>query len=117
MNKDIIKYCENFYEIINFEPMGNDVITEKMIVLYKKYIFGQKVLDEKTIENIINLDKAMKKYIDDCLFRKDMQKCIINVKVQSGVVDYIKLFIDKIVDFFVNYSVYTTRVVYVSKWI
>ncbi len=116
-NDEILKYCENFYEIINFEPMEDDLITPKMIKLYREYIFKPLELTDERIMDIKNLDKAMKKYINDYIFRKDMQKHVKNIKISRDVKDVIKLVIDKIIDFFVNYTEYTTRIVYISRWI
>ncbi len=115
--KKILTYCENFYDIINFEPMEGDNVTPKMINIYHDYVFKEEELNEERIESIKNLDKAMKKYIDDYLFRKDMQSCVLSMKVQKDAGDILKILIDKIIDFFLNYSHYTTRIIYISKWI
>lgn len=117
-NREIIKLCENFYEIINFEPHQDDEITPKIINLYREYIFIPREKNEENIKNIIYLDKAMKKYISDYCFRKDLQTCIKNIKIKAEEVkNALKIFIDKVIDFFVNYHHYTTRVIYVSRWI
>ncbi|MFI3260860.1 MAG: hypothetical protein R3Y13_04020 [bacterium] len=117
-NREIIKLCENFYEIINFEPLIEDAITPKMINLYREYIFTPREATAENINNIVNLDKAMKRYIADYLFRKDLQNCIKNLKIKTEEVkDALKIFIDKVIDFFMNYHVYTTRVIYISCWI
>ncbi len=115
--KEILKVCTNFYEIINFEPLEGDNFTPKMINLYREYIFKEENVSEERLEEIKNLDKAMKRYIDDYLFRKDMQTCISTIKVSRDTKDIIKVFIQKIVDFFLNYNEYTTRVIYISRWI
>ncbi len=115
--KEILNHCHNFYEIINFEPLEGDNITPKMINLYRKYIFKDTELTEEKIKKIKDLDVAMKKYIDDYIFRKDMQNCILNLKIPKDTKDIIKIIIDKIIDFFKNYNVYTTRVIYISRWI
>ncbi len=115
--KKILSYCENFYEIINFEPLSGDNITPRMINIYHDYIFKEVELTDERIETIKNFDKAMKKYIDDYLFRKDVQSCVLNLNVSKDTVDIIKVIIDKIIDFFLNYNHYTTRIVYISRWI
>ncbi len=116
-NKEILKYCTNFYEIINFESADGDNFTPKMISLYRNFIFKKEKLTEDRITEIVNMDKAMKKYIDDYLFRKDMQNCILSIKVSSETKDLLKIIVEKIIDFFINYAHYTTRIVYISKWI
>lgn len=117
-SRKVVKLCENFYDIINFESIEGDEITPKMVAIYKDYIFSRSEEDEKIVESIVNVDKAMKRYIDDYLFRKDLQLFIKNIKIKKDeVVDVIKTIVDSVVDFFVNYHIYTTRVVYISRWI
>ena len=117
-NKEVINCCENFYDIINFEPQKGDYVTPKIVELYKKYIFDNKYNSLSNKENIVNLDKAIKKYIDDCLFRKDLQLCIKTMEIDiEEEKNAFKAFIERIIDFFVNYNIYTTRIIYISRWI
>ena len=37
-NKQIIKYCPNFYKIINYEILEGDVLTYKIISIYQDYL-------------------------------------------------------------------------------
>ena len=37
-NKQILKYCPNFYKIINFNPISGDELSEKIIKIYQEYI-------------------------------------------------------------------------------
>lgn len=115
-NKEVLKYCVNYYDIINFEPIKGDNITPTMVNLYKKYIFSTDLTHEDVI-NLQNVDRAMKKYIDDCIFRKDMQDSVLNIKVPEGTDDILKLFIDNVISFYTNYEMFTSRKIYVSKWI
>ncbi len=109
-------YCKNYYAIINFEPIEGDVITTKMISVYKKYVINSELTEENIIK-LKNLDKAMKKYIDDCIFRKDLDNIILNMEIPSDTRSILRILIDKIISFFNNYTEYTTRVIYVSRWI
>ncbi len=117
-NREIIKLCENFYEIIYFEPLNGDELTPRLVNLYREYIFTPRDKTEENINNLVNLDKAMKRYIDDYLFRKDLQVCVRNIQIKAEEIkDALKIFIEKVIDFFVNYNVYTTRIIYISRWI
>ncbi len=117
-NREVIKLCENFYEIINFEAIDGDEMTPKLISLYREYIFVPREKNEDNIKNIVNLDKAMKKYIDDYLFRKDLQVAVKKIQIKANEIkDALKIFMERVIDFFVNYNVYTTRVIYISRWI
>ena len=33
-NKEVLKYCPNFYRIVNFDYSNDDYITEKLISIY-----------------------------------------------------------------------------------
>ena len=39
-NKYILNYCPNFYKIINFDYYKDDIITDKIINIYRSYIFS-----------------------------------------------------------------------------
>lgn len=117
INKQIISYCPNFYKIINFTPYEDDKISDKLIRLYQKYIFKIDINNEEDIESVRQLDKALNKYIDDYTFRKEMQKQIFSLRVRKDAVDMLKEIINYIIKIFDNYEEYTTRVIYISKWI
>ena len=36
-NKEVLKYCPNYYNIVNFDFSENDLISEKLISIYKSY--------------------------------------------------------------------------------
>lgn len=108
--------CPNFYKIINFEPMEGDNITDKLIKIYQEYIFHVNVLDDETKESIQQLDLIVGKYIDDYTFRKEFQKEIVKVRVAKSA-NFLKDLIKSIIKIFNNYEEYTTRVIYISRWI
>ena len=116
-NKLILKYCPNFHKIINFNPVDGDDLTVRIIRMYHDYIFTVDLCDEAAINQIKELDAAVSKYIDDYAFRKEVQRQMSTIKVKKGTNDIIKLFIDTIIKIFSSYEDYTTRVIYVSRWI
>lgn len=116
-NKQILKYCPNFYKIINFNPIDGDDLSERIIHMYQDYIFTININDEAAVNEIKELDAAVSKYIDDYGFRKEVQRQISTIKVKKGTNDIIKFFIETIIKIFTNYEDYTTRVIYVSRWI
>ena len=116
-NKQIISLCPNFYKIIEFSPYEDDIISKKLVKLYQEYIFRIDINNPEDIENVINLDKVVSKYIDDYLFRKEMQKQILQIRVRKDAKDILKEIICSILQIFENYEEYTTRVIYISKWI
>lgn len=116
-SKEVLKYCVNFYEIVNYEVADEDTMTENIIILYREFIFRVKVLSEDDIRYLVNLDVAMKRYIDDYHFRMDLQECMRAIKLSHDTNDVIRIFINKIVDFYNNYEEYATRPSYTSRWI
>lgn len=116
-NKQILKYCPNFYKILNFTPYEDDKISDKLIKLYQKYIFKIDVNNPDDVESVKQLDHVISKYIDDYLFRKEMQKQILNIRIKKDASDILKEIIKSILKIFDNYEEYTTRVIYISRWI
>ena len=116
-NKQIISLCPNFYKIIEFSPYEDDIVSQKLVKLYQRYIFRIDINNPEDVESVINLDKVISKYIDDYLFRREMQKQILQIRVKKDAKDILKEIIRSIIKIFDNYEEYTTRVIYISKWI
>lgn len=116
-NKQILKCCPNFYKIINFNPLVEDELSEKIIKIYQEYIFKVNINNSDEVEEITKLDEAVAKYINDFAFRKEVQRQIVKVKVKNNCTDILKFFIDAILNIFTTYQDFTTRVIYVSRWI
>lgn len=116
-NKKVLIYCPNFYKIIEFKPITSDEITDKLIRMYKEYIFKVDINNEENVFEIKRLDEALSKYIDDYIFRKELKKQILLVKVKNDCKDILKFFVDKIISIFNSYKESSTRVIYISRWI
>lgn len=116
-NKQIINLCPNFYKIIEFSPYEDDIVSKKLIKLYQEYIFRIDLSNREDVNSVIRLDYVISKYIDDYLFRKEMQKRILEIKLKKDTKDVLKDIIRSIIKIFDNYEEYTTRVIYISKWI
>lgn len=116
-NKQIINLCPNFYKIIEFSPYEDDIVSKKLIKLYQEYIFRIDLSNMEDVNSVIRLDYVISKYIDDYLFRKEMQKRILEIKLKKDTKDVLKDIIRSIIKIFDNYEEYTTRVIYISKWI
>ena len=116
-NKRIISYCKNFYKIVNFKPLEGDNITTKLIDIYQEYIFKIDVNNSEDINTVIQIDEVLSKYIDDYSFRDELKKQIVNIKIKNDVKDVLKEIIKAIINIFNNYQEFTTRIIYISKWI
>ena len=115
-NKEILKYCPNYYNIVNFDYKENDFVSEKLINIYKNYVFSIKLNNREDIDRLQELDRVLSNYINDYLFRSTLQKEIISVEVKKDN-NIIKSLVDAIIKIFSNYEEYTTRRIYISKWI
>lgn len=116
-NKKILEYCPNYYDIINFEYLDGDSITSKIIEIYHNFIFKIDVKNIEELEEVKELDHVVYKYIEDYAFRKEMQKEIITIKGAIDTKEHFKDIIRQIIKIFDNYEEYTTRAIYISRWI
>ncbi len=115
-NKDILKYCPNYYNIVNFDFEEGDLISEKIVTIYKSYIFSVNINDDTEKERAIEIDRVLASYLHDYLFRSTLQKEIVTVRVKKDN-NIIKSIVDVIIKIFTSYEEYTTRKIYISKWI
>ena len=115
-NKDILKYCPNYYTIINFDFKDNDIVSDKLIKIYKSYIFSVDETKIEEVKRVEELDNVLASYIKDYLFRSTLQKEIMTVKVKKDN-NVLRNLVDIIIKIFTNYEEYTTRKIYISKWI
>ena len=112
-NKQILKYCPNFYKIINFEYLEDDFITYKLISVYEDYIFNY---ESENYDNLTKLDYAVNKYIEDYFFRKEMRHGLTEMRVRKG--DNIKqAIVDGVIRLCENYDMGFTRNIYFARWI
>lgn len=116
-NKMILKYCPNFYRIINFDYFEDDYLTEKLINIYKKFIFNVSISSEDDIKIAKNIDVVLSKYIDDYLFRKEMKKELLQLRVSKNSPNILKTIVEGIITIFNKYEEGTTRKIYISRWI
>src|SRR5574344_807428 len=116
-NKIILQYCPNFYNIVNYETEDGDAITDNLISIYREFIFKVNPYNEEDIEKVKEIDHILNTYIEDYSFRKELKQQIVKVKISRETKDVLKAFIDYIIHIFNNYEEFTTRVIYVSRWI
>lgn len=117
INKQILSYCPHFYKIINFKPFEEDLVTNKLIKIYQQYIFRIDINNKEDIESVKKLDNILNTYIEDYQFRRELQVKIKEVRVREDAKDILREVIKSIIKIFNNYEEYTTRVIYISKWI
>jgi len=115
-NKEVLKYCPNYYNIVNFDFNEEDLISEKLVNIYKNYVFSINTKSYEDIEKAQELDRVLSSYIDDYIFRSTLQKEILTVKIKKDN-NILRNIVDVIIKIFTNYEEYTTRKIYISKWI
>ena len=116
-NRLILKYCRNFHKIVNFEYYEDDLISEKLINIYRDYIFKVNVNNKEELKKAVELDFVINRYIDDYLFRKNMKTEILMVRIKKSCDNILKAIVENIIHIFVKYQEETTRKIYISKWI
>ena len=102
---------------MEFVPLENDIITEKILKIYQEYVFRINLNNPEDIKMVQELDYIIGKYIEDYIFRKAFQKQIVQVKISRDVKDILKEMIKSIIKIFNKYEEDTTKVIYISHWI
>ena len=116
-NKIILSYCPNFDKIINTDFLEDDLLSIKLVNIYKDFIFKIDINNEIDLIKIQDLDKTMGKYVDDYFFRKTLQKEILTIKVRKSAGDVVRTIVDNIISIFKRYESDSTRKIYISRWI
>ena len=115
-NKEVLKYCPNYYNIVNFDFEDGDLISDKLVNIYKSYIFSVDINDTEECDRASEIDRVLSNYLNDYLFRNTLQKEIVTVRVKKDN-NVLKNIVDVIIKIFFSYEEYTTRKIYISKWI
>ena len=115
--KKVIALCQNYYKIVNFEYDDEDHISEKLINIYKDYLFKIDPNNADEVSTVKKMDEVLNKYIDDYVFRKEMTKELLKVRINKKCADILRAIVDSILAIFNHYQEYTTRNIYVSRWI
>ena len=115
-NKIILKYCPNFYKIVNFDFFEDDYISERLIYIYKDFIFNIDHESQQDLEMIKQIDFVINKYIEDYYFRKEMQRSMMNIKVHKSD-NTARDIAMCIINCFDSYESGYTRNIYFARWI
>ena len=115
-NKEVLKYCPNYYNIVNFDFKEDDLVSDKLIKIYKTYIFSIDLNNREEISVLEELDHVLGNYLHDYLFRSTLQKEIVTIKVKKDN-NLLQNLVNSIIKIFTDYEEYTTRRIYVSRWI
>lgn len=115
-NREVLKHCPHFYTIINFEYYGDDLVSEKLINVYEKYVFSVDIENRNNVLKIEKLDEVLFRYINDYGFRNQIKKDIVQIKVSRGE-NLLDTIVNAIINLFDNYEKLVTRKVQMTRWI
>jgi hypothetical protein len=115
-NKEVLKHCPHFYTIINFEYYSDDIVSEKLIDIYEKYIFNVDITEIDNVNKIEKLDSILFQYINDYCFREQIKQDIMKVKVQRGE-NLLDSIVSTIINLWSDYEKVRTRRVQMTRWI
>ena len=115
-NKIIVENCPNFYKIINYDYMPEDAFTDRLIKIYRSYIFSVNPLNVYELNRVKELDRVLSKYIDDNIFQRSLKNELVKVKFQSKE-NLLQNLINSILNIFEKYEEGQTRNIYISRWI
>lgn len=116
-NKVVLKYCPDYYRIINERFIEIDFMSDKMIQVYQTYIFSIDITKKSMIKKISLLNKVLVRYFDDRTFRTGIDNMLKGLKVPKQETDVMAFIVDCIIKDYNKYMEGFTRNIYVPKWI
>ena len=116
-NKEVLKFCPNYYKINSFEYYEDDSVSERLIKVYQAYIKSVDIENKEQVNKLRMIDKILSKYIDDYNFRYEIKKGIISVKVRRDEKNLLEVLVNAIISLFDNYETTFTRTIYIARWI
>ena len=116
-NKIVLKYCPEYYRIINEDFDELDYITDRLISIYQTFIFSVDSTKKEVRKEITELNKIMIKYFEDRTFKKELTNMLISLKVPKSTENVIAEIIKAIKKTYNKYMEGFTRNLYVPKWL
>lgn len=116
-NKIILKYCKDYYRIINEEFNELDYMSDKVINIYQTFIFSINIKSKSEIKKATDLNKAVVRYFDDREFRTLLNNFLSSLKVSKKETNVIGFISNAIVKEYDKYMEGFTRNLYIPRWI
>lgn len=116
-NKIIIKYCKDYYKIINERFNENDKMSDKVIQIYQSYIFSIDEKEKNALKRAVALNNAVNKYFDDREFRNNLNNHLKVLKAPKGEKDILLYIVNSIIMLYNKYLDGYTRNLYIPRWI
>ena len=116
-NKIILKYCPNYYRIINEEFFELDYVSDKIIQVLQSFIFSINIKNKPDLKKVTSLDKALVRYFDDRDFKTYLTNILVALKVSKKETDIMRFIAETIIKAYEKYFEGYTRNLYIAKWI
>ena len=116
-NKIILKYCPDYFRIINEEFNDLDYMMDKVIGVYQTYIFSVNVNNKADLKSVNSLNNAVARYIDDREFKKILNNFLVSLKVAKSETNVIGFIAKKIIQEYEKYMEGWTRNLYIPRWV
>ena len=116
-NKIVLKYCKDYYRIINEEFSELDYMSSKVIQIYQNFIFSINVRNKAQLRKAIDLNTAVARYFDDREFRSLLNTFLTSLKVSKSETNVMGFISGEIIKEYEKYREGFTRNLYISRWI
>ncbi len=116
-NKIILKYCKDYYKIINEEFNELDYMSDKIIQIYQSFIFSVNIKSKAEIKKATDLNTAIVRYFEDREFRTILNNFLSSLKVSKKETDVIAFIAKSIIKEYDKYMEGFTRNLYIPRWI
>lgn len=116
-NKIVIKYCKDYYRIINEEFSELDIMSDKVIQIYQAFIFSIDSHNKSEIKQAVNLNNAIVRYFDDREFKKMLSDFLVGLKVSKKESNIVSFIANSIIKEYDKYMEGYTRNLYIPRWI
>lgn len=116
-NKIILKYCPDYYRIINEEFSDFDYLTDRVIGVYQSYIFSIDISNKAQLKIVNHLNKAVARYIDDREFKTILNNFLMSLKVSKSVSNIYEFISMEIIKEYDKYMEGFTRNLYIPRWV
>lgn len=116
-NKIILKYCPDYYRIINDEFSDYDYLTDRVIEIYQSYIFSIDIKNKAELKLVSNLNKAVARYIDDREFKTMLNNFLLSLKVSKKITNIYEYIAKEVIKEYDKYMEGFTRNLYIPRWV
>lgn len=116
-NKIVLKYCKDYYRIINEEFSELDYMSDKIIQIYQSFIFSINTRSKSEIKKAADLNSAVVRYFDDREFKTILNNFLTSLKVSKKETNIIGYIVNAILKEYEKYMEGYTRNLYIPRWI